>query len=94
MPCQYYMPGEEEAIARKELHKVTRMLCELMGHLERYGGGSLPFTPELTEWGGDHKRKDADRLAAERQSHRDRIAAKHQRIADMEAELARLKAEA
>ena len=84
MPCTYYSPGEEAAIAaekldstekklrsitrlmnkhRRELDKVTRLLCEIVGEIE---GDGYTFNKEVTEWWEKHKKLDALREKEEK----------------------------
>jgi hypothetical protein len=69
VPCQYYTPAEEARLAQQELHKLTRMLCAAMEHIEAKGLGLLANI-ELCDWWEEHKRNDAEEAAAqERKKH-------------------------
>jgi len=70
MPCTYYSPVEEEERTRKslvsttrrmnkykrELDKATKLLCKIMGEIERDG---YTFDEEATKWYEKHKKMDA-----------------------------------
>lgn len=67
MPCTYYAPGEELAIAREqfkviraELDHVTALLCEVCTKMEKE---KKPITGDLASWWVDHKKRDAERRA-------------------------------
>ena len=64
MPCRYFLPGEEEAIQRKELDRVTRLLCEVMTELEAEGALDRPgicLSNEVMQWWREHQIRDKKR---------------------------------
>lgn len=77
MPCTYYTPEEEMAIARKEwkekLDQVTRLLCEVMrsakwDDLEGQWNLEGTASDELTDWWEEHQEMDRQRETAERRA--------------------------
>lgn len=86
MPCTYYSPQEERDMAyaeakrqKAELDKATRLLCSVVGRLERANEallegpevsldellGTVLGDRELAAWWKEHKAMDAARIAAE-----------------------------
>jgi len=77
MPCTYYSPAEERDIAdkklvsttrrmnryKRELDKVTRLLCEIVGEIE---GDGYTFNKEVTAWWEKHQKMDALREKKEK----------------------------
>lgn len=59
MPCTYYTPAEEEAIARKELNKATRSACEALKMLESLSPAHMRALSSSTlVWWKEHKERD------------------------------------
>lgn len=77
MPCVYHESPEEKKSSKavrnenrnKELDKVTRLLCWVMGHVEDCENTEcimvIPPNKELADWWLEHKNKDARRKADE-----------------------------
>lgn len=64
MPCTYYLPGEEEAIARKELDKATRSACEALKMLESLSPAHMEaLSSDTLVWWKEHKERDVLRKA-------------------------------
>lgn len=57
MPCQYYGPGEEEAILRKAADNLSAMLCAVC----RAYPQAVDAHPDLAEWWEEHQRHDRER---------------------------------
>lgn len=84
MPCTYYLPGEEAALARdeankvrKELDKVTRLLCDLTARIpKKY----IEAGTELETWVAEHAEMDKRRKAAEEKKIKQEIERKKEEL--------------
>lgn len=64
MPCDSRGYAESEArLLRRELDRVTRILCEVFQATEE----DLPFSHEALAWKEEHERHDRERRAKERE---------------------------
>lgn len=78
MPCTYDDPSEKtvyhdckETQYKKQLDKVTRLLCYVMGQLGNdadamLGTDSSSDARQLSKWWEKHKKMDAERFAREK----------------------------
>lgn len=77
MPCTYYTASERYEIKRKELDKVTRLLCSVMKLNPYYHSSdgktynilSCGFVDGLEEWVKDHTQMDKERREYENYKH-------------------------
>jgi len=93
MPCRYFLPGEEEAIQRKELDRVTRLLCEVMTELKAEGALDRPgicLSNEVMQWWREHQIRDKKRKEWEAAAAARAVVAKDEEIAVLKRRLAEL----
>lgn len=98
MPCTYYTPEEAAKLSRedakrtqqnleaerKELDKVTRLLCELMSSEDKKP------SKELSEWWKKHQEKDNKRLERKNKAKEYKAKKLREGIEKMEKELEEL----
>ncbi len=94
MPCETYTPGELAAIAnqemrkvKKEINKLTRLLCEIFGS-ESWPG--TPMTDEMKEWWEEHQEADRKREAIKEEKMLEREKDRLQKINRLKKEIGKL----
>lgn len=65
MPCRYDGPDESLADARKELDRLTKLLCMACRGLE-IDIGLREWPVALRDWWQEHQKRDAERIKAEK----------------------------
>ena len=82
MPCDSGMSSSSyDWEARREMERLTRISCDIMGALERAGVNMSAFGAETQNWWQQHKAHDAQKAAAaqaqqQREQHRQQGLAK------------------
>lgn len=99
MPCNdggapsSWAQDQDDIFRQKRLDKVTRLLCTLLGQLEKAGTFEIYATPDLREWWTKHKLDDQKRSIAEIMQRERKIARARADILELQKEITKLEEE-